>query len=239
MKNLILLFLGGLLIAGCGSDHQNAADTPLPDDGTSRYWQADFKPFYHGVASGDPLSDRVIIWTRVTPEAEGEVHGVWQIALDETMEQLVQSGAFTTGPERDYTVKVDVAGLQPNTRYYYRFEALDASSPVGRTKTAPAGETGQVKFAVVSCSNFEAGYFNAFARIADRDDVDAVLHLGDYIYEYEPGRYGDTTLGRLHLPPKELVGLQDYRTRYSQYRLDPDFQEAHRLHPFITVWDDH
>ncbi len=236
MRNLIFFLFAAAVLSGCEAGNQAAK---LPDDGTSQYWQASLKPFYHGVASGDPLSERVIIWTRVTPETEGEVVVNWQVAVDSTMSQVVQSGTFTTGPARDYTVKVDVAGLEPSRHYYYRFEALGSNSVVGRTKTAPSGGAGQVKFAVVSCSNFEAGYFNAFNRIANRDAIDAVLHLGDYIYEYEPGRYGDISLGRLHLPAKEIVTLEDYRTRYSQYRLDPDFQLVHQRHPFITIWDDH
>ena len=239
LSYFIALFIAATF--SCTSPEAPGSDQPaLPDDGTSKYYQAEQKPFYHGVASGDPLADRVIIWTRVTPETTAEVAVKWEIATDQTMQNKVQSGNATTGPDRDFTVKVDVEGLQPATHYYFQFEALGAKSTVGRTKTAPA-ENGpdSLQFAVVSCSNFEAGYFNAFARIAALPDIDAVLHLGDYIYEYEPGRYGDTTLGRFHLPPAEIVALSDYRTRYSQYRLDPDFQLVHQLHPFITIWDDH
>ncbi len=237
MKN-VLSFLSLIFIFLTGCTPEDAA-SPLPDDGTAAYRNATQKPFYHGVASGDPLADRVIIWTRVTPEAEQSLTGTWAIATDEEMENVVQSGDFTTGPDRDYTVKIDVADLQPATTYFYQFAALDARSPVGRTRTAPLTGGDSLNFAVVSCSNYEAGFFNAFARIAERSDIDAVLHLGDYIYEYAPGGYGDTTLGRLHLPPHEIVTLQDYRTRYSQYRLDPDFQAAHQRHPFISIWDDH
>ncbi len=211
----------------------------LSADGTHQYWQSELKPFYHGVASGDPLADRVIIWTRVTPVEPGETMVKWSLATDEEMENVVQSGEKQTDETRDFTVKVDVTELTPATFYYYRFAVGNAQSPVGRTKTAPASEVDQLKFAIVSCSNFEAGYFNGFARIGEMDDIDAVLHLGDYIYEYEPGRYGDTSLKRFHLPAKEIVALSDYRTRYSQYRLDPDFQRAHQQHPFITIWDDH
>jgi len=241
MKSIIaFLPICLLLLGSCNAPSSEVAgETPLSDDGTSQYWEAAQKPFYHGVASGDPLAERVIIWTRVTPEHVREIPVSWQVATDPRLQNVVQSGETTTGPERDYTVKVDVGGLQPDTRYYYRFTALDAASPVGRTKTAPAGAADSLRLAIVSCSNFEAGYFNAFGRIAALDELDAVLHLGDYIYEYEPGRYGDTTLGRLHLPAKEIVELSDYRTRYSLYRLDPDFQRAHLMHPFITIWDDH
>ena len=235
---LIILFAGSF---SCTTPDKETAEQPaLPDDGTAKYYQAEQKPFYHGVASGDPLADRVIIWTRVTPETLAEVEVQWKVATDQAMQNQIQAGKVTTGPDRDFTVKIDVTGLQPATVYYYQFEALAAKSVTGRTKTAPSGnEVESLQFAIVSCSNFEAGYFNAFAHIAESTDVDAVLHLGDYIYEYEPGRYGDTTLQRFHLPPSEIVALSDYRTRYAQYRLDEDFQKAHQLHPFITIWDDH
>lgn len=197
--------------------------------------------FDHGVASGDPLNDRVIIWTRATPSTEQAITVEWVVATDERMETPVKSGFVQTNQNIDYTVKVDVTGLNPNTTYYYQFKSLRASSVVGRTKTTAKAGDNAVKLAIISCSNFEAGYYNALARIAERTDIDAVVHLGDYIYEYAPGTYGDTTLGpsRTHLPPKEIIELADYRTRYAQYRLDPDFQKAHQSHPFITIWDDH
>ncbi|RMG80821.1 MAG: alkaline phosphatase [Bacteroidetes bacterium] len=226
------LLAAGLLIGGC------RPEIPLPDDGTAKWRDAAKKPFYHGVASGDPLPDRVIIWTRVTPDVQMSVPVSWKVALDPAMREVVQKGRVTTDSTRDYTVKVDVGGLKPHTFYYYQFEALGAQSDVGRTKTAAVAEADTLRFAVVSCSNFEAGYFNAYGRIAEKD-LDAVLHLGDYIYEYGVGGYGDTTLGRLNEPPGELLTLSDYRTRYALYRLDKDLQAAHGRHPFITIWDDH
>ena len=236
MKNPTFLLLAlVLLVLACNKTEQ----VPIFDDGTSNYFDATQAPFYHGVASGDPLTDAVLLWTRVTPEFEGNIEGKWTVATDEAMQNVVQSGTFSTGKEQDYTVKVDVSGLQAGTYYYYQFEALDKKSPMGRTKTAAKEATEQLQFAIVSCSNFEAGYFNAFNRIANLENIDAVLHLGDYIYEYQVGTYGDTTLGRHHLPNKEIIELQDYRTRYAQYRLDKDFQKAHQMHPFITIWDDH
>lgn len=211
---------------------------PYPDDGTSK-WQDDTKkPFYHSVASGDPFSNQVIIWTRVTPEVKGKISVKWNVATNESMNDIVKSGEVMTDSTSDYTVKIDVTGLSPKTFYYYQFEALDAKSDVGRTKTASEEGDSETKFAIVSCSNFEAGYFNAFGRIAEKE-LDAVLHLGDYIYEYGIAGYGDTTLGRWNLPLGEIFSLSDYRTRYSLYRLDKDFQAAHRNHPFITIWDDH
>lgn len=237
MKQLLLLASTLLLFTAC----ERHSQTPIFDDGTSQFWNSDQAPFYHGVASGDPLANAVIIWTRVTPEFSGTIEGTWTVATDPQMENPLQQGAFTTSEKSDYTVKIDVQDLSPGTYYYYQFEAFGKKSPIGRTKTAPAPDalTDEVNFAVVSCSNYEAGFFNAFGRIAEIENLDAVLHLGDYIYEYAVGVYGDTTLGRYHLPNKELIALQDYRTRYSQYRLDPDFQKAHQMQAFITIWDDH
>ena len=200
------------------------------------------RPFYHGIASGDPLEDKVIIWTRVTTDSSS-VTGTWRIATDTGMTNIVDSGAFITDSSRDYTVKIDVDGLNSNTTYYYNFSALGRNSLIGRTKTAPAGtEEDHLRFAVVSCNNYEAGYYNAFARIADRNDLHGVIHLGDYIYEYERGGYGDTTLSktgeRAH-DTVETVELAQYRERYSLYRLDKDLRRAHQQHPFINIWDDH
>ncbi len=210
-------------------------------------YDPDLKPFYHGVASGDPLPDRVIIWSRVTPEAgtSDDIDVTWQVATDSGMAKVVQSGLFTTNAARDYTVKVNVSRLQPYTTYFYRFAALEATSIIGRTRTAPtADEADRLRFAVVSCSNYQAGYFSAYKKVAERADLDAVIHLGDYIYEYSASGsdfYGNAELkaNRSHLPDKEIVSLDDYRTRYSQYRLDPDLRAVHQQHPFITIWDDH
>lgn len=198
------------------------------------------QPFFHGVASGDPLPNAVIIWTRVTPNTqEPSVEVVWEVASDEAFNNIVSTGTLTTGPEKDYTVKIDVnSGLTAGTNYFYRFKALGGLSMVGKTRTAPKTAS-EVRFAVVSCSNYEWGYFNAYARVAEERNIDAVLHLGDYIYEYGPGRYGDTTIGRFNIPPREILSLQDYRDRYAQYRLDPDLRAAHANHPFINIWDDH
>ncbi len=211
------------------------------NDGTEVYFKETNKPFYHGVASGDPLKDRVIIWTRVTPNLQKAVEVKWSISEQSNMSVPIKTGVLQTDSTKDYTVKIDVTGLSPNTKYYYQFEALKGKSAIGRTKTTPANQTNGVQLAIVSCSNYEAGYYNAFARIAEREDLDAVVHLGDYIYEYGPGTYGDKSLGtaRQHLPRKEILTLADYRTRYAQYRLDADFQKVHQMHPFINIWDDH
>lgn len=225
-----------ILLASCA---EQKPMIPLPEDGTAVFYDQNKKPFYHSVASGDPLDNSVILWTRVTPENIGEVSVKWAISTNADLSKPVQSGAITTDDTKDYTVKIDAQGLSPNTTYYYQFEALNGKSPIGRTKTAAKDAQSAVKLAVVSCTNYEAGYYNALARLAEREDLNAVVHLGDYIYEYGPGTYGDTSLNRKHLPAKEIIGLSDYRTRYAQYRLDKDFQKAHQMHPFITIWDDH
>ena len=193
-------------------------------------------PFYHGVASGDPMPNAVIIWTRVTPETDGIVNGTWRMALDTNFTSIVQSGTFTADSTRDYCVKIDVMGLQPNTWYFYEFTALGRNSVRGRTKTAPIGGVDQLRFAFTSCSNYPNGYFNAYDRIRDRNDIDAILHLGDYIYEYAT-KSSDTRKDQL--PSYEILKLADYRQRYSTYRLDPSCRRMHQQYPFISIWDDH
>ncbi|MGB1206252.1 MAG: alkaline phosphatase D family protein [Chitinophagales bacterium] len=200
--------------------------------------EKDLAPFYHGIASGDPLADRVMLWTRVTPEVPNteSIEVQWQIATDTLFEDIVNYGTVYTNGSKDFTVKVDADNLEAYAFYYYRFYALGKYSLIGRTKTAPNTASDNLRFAVVSCSNYEAGYFNAYRNIADQNNVDAVIHLGDYIYEYGNGQYGDT---RLHEPANEIVGLGDYRTRHAHYKLDPDLRFIHQNFPFITTWDDH
>jgi alkaline phosphatase D len=197
--------------------------------------------FEHGVASGDPLHDRVILWTRVTTRRwYDEVNVKWQVARDPKMRRIVADGRTSTDIWRDFTVKVDVDGLEPAHTYYYQFSAQGERSPVGRTRTLARGHVDAARLAVVSCSNLPAGLFNVYALIAQRADLDAVLHLGDYLYEYANATYGNgALLGRVPLPDKEIVTLADYRERHAQYKRDADLQAAHRQHPFICVWDDH
>lgn len=196
--------------------------------------------FRHGVASGDPRADRVILWTRISG-ATGEVPVRWLVAANPAMTRVVARGETRTGPASDFTVKVDVTGLTPATTYYYRFDLGTAPSPVGRTRTLPGAGATRLRLALASCSNYPHGYFNAYARIAERSDLDVVLHLGDYIYDYQQGRYADPDLAaaRQMDPPTEILALDDYRRRYALYRTDPDLQAVHRQHPFICVWDDH
>lgn len=198
--------------------------------------------FLHGVASGDPAHDAVILWTRVTPESQGDVKVSWQVASDAAFSQLVTTGETVTNASRDYTVKVDARGLRAGQHYFYRFKTRDKTSALGQTQTLPEGEVSSVKLAVLSCSNFPAGYFNVYELAAAQDDLAAVVHLGDYIYEYPRGGYASehaAELGREVLPANELLSLSDYRTRYGQYRTDASLQKLHAKVPFITVWDDH
>jgi alkaline phosphatase D len=195
-------------------------------------------PFYHGVASGDPLSDRVILWTRITDENLIDSTLVeWRIATDTLMTNIVLNGSGYAKAENDWTFKTDAIGLQSNTWYYYDFKGLGKYSIRGRTKTAPTANVSQVRMGVVSCSDYENGYFEAYKYLKERNDLDVVLHLGDYIYEYATE---GNTIGREEvLPANEIVTLEDYRLRYSHYRLDQDLMRLHQQYPFITVWDDH
>lgn len=202
--------------------------------------------FRHGVASGDPLPDRVILWTRVTPAADAtpgsgvgpDVMVRWQVATDAEFRDIVASGAVRTGPMRDHTVKVDAAGLAPSRWYFFRFAWGEQRSAIGRTRTAPAIDVqpDRLRFGVVSCSNWQSGHFAAYRQLAERGDVDAVLHLGDYLYEYGPGEYGSF---RRHDPPHEMTTLSDYRRRHAQYKTDPQLQSLHAACPWIITWDDH
>ncbi|MDX6739269.1 alkaline phosphatase D family protein [Actinocorallia sp. A-T 12471] len=206
--------------------------------------------FAHGVASGDPLPDGVILWTRVTPTPEAvpgsgagpQIQVSWQIAEDAAFATVAASGVFATGPERDHTVKVDVRGLRPGADYHYRFTYAGTHSPTGRTRTAPASgaSVDALRFGVASCSNWEAGFFSAYRHLAARDDLFGVIHLGDYIYEYGTGGYSaGGSVVRETAPAHEIVTLADYRIRHASYKTDPDLQAAHARHPWLIVWDDH
>jgi alkaline phosphatase D len=194
--------------------------------------------FSHGVASGDPLSDGVVLWTRVSPSAAAPAQVLvrWLVASDPALKMVVKTGTTRTSAARDHTVKVDVSGLAPATTYYYRFATAEGVSMTGRTRTLPAGAAPRLRMAVVSCSNHAAGYFNAYRRVAERADLDLVLHLGDYLYEYGSNQYGSV---RPTEPPTEMLTLADYRMRHAQYKRDADLQELHRQHPMVAIWDDH
>ena len=198
--------------------------------------------FAHGVASGDPLSDRFIIWTRISSLSH-DTKILWQVATDQAFKTIVKSGAYVTGAMRDFTVKIDVTGLMAGTTYFYRFQSAETYSVIGRAQTLPR-ETQKVVMAVASCSLHPNGYFNAYRAIADLKRVDCVVHLGDYIYEYGAGvdDYGmknGAKLGRIPVPAHEMLSLYDYRARHAQYKADPDLQAAHARAAWICVFDDH
>ncbi len=198
--------------------------------------------FGHGVASGDPLADRVMLWTRVTQSAAGAVDVGWELARDALFASVVASGTTSTNAARDFTVKVDVSGLQPATSYHYRFRFGGELSPAGRTKTLPVGAAGQVRLAVMSCAAYPVGQFHAYADAARRGDIDAAVLLGDYIYESDLSRgleFASRLLGRNWEPDRELITLQDYRARHAFYRGDFDLKAMHAAMPVIAVWDDH
>ncbi|MET0235172.1 MAG: alkaline phosphatase D family protein [Kibdelosporangium sp.] len=213
--------------------------------------------FGYGVASGDPTADAVIIWTRATPPPAGgriaapgsglgqPVCVRWEVARDPGFRHMVRRGTVYTNASSDHTVKIDVTGLQPYARYFYRFSAEGETSPVGRTQTAPdhPHRLHALRFGLVSCSNYTGGYFSAYRALGEREDLDFVLHLGDYLYEYGNGtdRYGPPELigVRDHIPPTEILALTDYRLRHALHKADPDLALAHKQHPWITIFDDH
>ncbi len=199
--------------------------------------------FTHDVASGEPAPNQVMLWTRYVPDAGTSAHLRWQVARDAEFAIVVAEGEVQAAPERDWCVKPVVTGLAPGGWYYYRFvDAAGKSSPVGRTRTLPDGPVDKFTLGVFSCSNLPFGYFNAYAHAAGRADIDVMVHLGDYIYEYPRGTYPSleqAVAGRQIWPETETIALADYRLRYASYRLDPDLQRLHRMFPMIMMWDDH
>ena len=221
----------GSSVVACGSGDDSAPMTPAQ--------------FGYGVASGDPLSDRVILWTYAkVADSNASVPLTWQVVTDSNFVNIVSSGSVQALPANGFTAKVDATGLSAGAAYFYRFrDAAGTTSTVGATRTLPAASVASVKFAVFSCSLYSEGYFNAYADAAKSDALYA-LHLGDYIYEYgsDTAKYGNkdaVALGRVATPANDIVSLADYRQRHAQYRLDADLQALHAKMPWITVWDDH
>lgn len=239
-RRFLQLGLGGMTLAVTGRVLAPpwASAEPLPG------------PFGHGVASGDPLPGGAVIWTRVTPDptaTPGSGLGAptpvtWEVATDEAFAAIVASGDVVTSPASDHTVKVDVSGLDTSGDHWYRFRALGSTSIVGQFRTAPAPDSANtgLRIGVVSCSNWEGGYYSAYRHLAARDDLDLVVHLGDYVYEYEAGRYGPgADFGRVHDPDVEMVTLEHYRRRHALYKTDPDLRALHQRYAFVTTIDDH
>lgn len=229
-----LLFLL-LLPLACLAQRELAHVDSLPPN---MYLDTTHGPFYFGVTSGDPLPDRVIIWTRITPDADSASMVVqWQMAADKTFQQIVQSGSYTAARDRDWTVKIDVADLQPGQTYYYRFQAPDGTySPVGRTKTSPLGPVEHLRIAGMSCSSIFSGYFNAYRRLGERDDIDLIMHMGDYIYDSVDGDEKNRVPAPFPVNPKTLT---EYRNRHKYYLTDPDLRLARQNHPWLVIWDNH
>ena len=203
---------------------------------------AGLRGFTHGVASGEPASDSMLLWTRYVPADGRPVHVAVEVADTADFARVVATGVAITGPWRDWTTKITVSGLQPGKSYVYRFVAPDgARSSVGRTRTLPEGNQARsFRAAIFSCSNMPFGFFNAYAHAAARDDLDLAIHLGDYFYEYKAGGYPSIKdQVRPTEPANELVHLADYRLRYASYRADPDLQALHARVPWIVQWDDH
>jgi alkaline phosphatase D len=197
--------------------------------------------FTHNVASGEPGPTSMLLWTRYRPAEGGPARVSVEISETPDFARVVGGGQMVTGPWRDYTVKITVDGLRPGTTHYYRFIGPDGSkSPIGRTKTLPVGNVKSFNIAVFSCSNLGFGEFNAYGHAAARGDIDLVLHMGDYIYEYGRGGYdvGAEFSKRIY-PESEIYSLADYRLRYASYRADPQLQAMHAAFPVIPNTDDH
>ena len=198
--------------------------------------------FAHGVASGDPTQDSIVLWTRVSPDQAGPAPVRWVLARNQELTQVVKTGVIETDAARDYTVKVDVTGLRSGAPYFYGFLCGDQVSPVGKTQTLSQARLAKLTLAVASCASFPHGFFNAYEAIARDDAVDVVVHLGDYIYEYGVSGYGGESairLGRIPNPQIECVALADYRLRHAQAKAEPELQAAHARCPWIVAWDDH
>jgi alkaline phosphatase D len=197
--------------------------------------------FTHGVASGEPGPESVLLWTRYVDTQNVRLRV--EIAEDTGFRPPAGGGEVMAEAERDHTARITLAGLEPGRWYYYRFIAPDGTlSPVGRTRTLPVGAVSRFGIGLFSCSNLPFGWFNAYAHACERSDLDLIVHVGDYLYEYPVGSYPDAASalpGRLIQPSHEIVNLADYRLRYAAYRADPDLQRLHQSYPTITQWDDH
>jgi alkaline phosphatase D len=233
-------------VSGCSTSSGSRSTTTVAGETTTTQPPPELSgdPFSLGVASGDPLPDGVMLWTRLAPDPlapdglgrmpDQPVEVAWEVARDEAFTDVVSTGVATAAPEQAHAVHVDVDGLEPATDYHYRFRVGEHTSPGGRTRTLPDGSPDRFALAVVNCQWFETGTYAAYRHLVD-EDIDLVLHLGDYIYEAPGAGEGD----RATLPTKFLETLTDYRLRYASYKVDPDLQAAHSRFPFMLTWDDH
>jgi alkaline phosphatase D len=234
--------LGGGLTGGGLLGRAGAQTVPAPEGASLA-----LAPFTLGVSSGDPLPDSVVLWTRLAPDPvhEGGMPSVpipvqWEVSTDERFTSLTQRGTVLATPEWGHSVHAEVRGLEPHRWYWYRFRVSGDISPVGRTRTAAAPQTGgqRLRMAFASCQMYEHGYFTAYRHLAE-EDLDLVVHLGDYIYEHGPNEYQVASGNvRLHDGP-EVDGLESYRNRHALYKTDPELQIAHGRFPWIVTWDDH
>ncbi|MEM6535892.1 MAG: alkaline phosphatase D family protein [Pseudomonadota bacterium] len=244
-----LLGAGGSLLGLAACNQAPTGDKPAIVTRDDRPAYEGEVSFEHGVASGDPLPSAVIVWTRVTPGPDSpqtDIPVTYRIYAEAGLETLIASGLALAKPGADFTVKIDAKGLSADTEYYFQFVAKTAggevASPVGRTKTTAASGDAPVRFAVISCANYPFGQFHVYREISQDRALDAVIHLGDYIYEYGLDGYGGDVgqqIERNHEPPLETVTLDDYRTRHAQYKTDSDLQAAHAAAPWLCTWDDH
>ena len=222
------LLLSLLILTALGTQAQITLPANMFGDSTHA-------PYLWGVASGDPVSDGIVLWTKV--DGSGTQSGSWELASDDSFNTIVQSGNYSTDDSKDQTVLIEVSGLDPGQFYWYRFLDGNSNSSVeGRTKTAPAAGQQNVRFAVASCSSVYSAFFNAYARIGERDDIDCVIHLGDYIYDFVD------TDEQVRVPdpfPTEPTNLSEWRDRHEYYLLDPDLRLARQMHPWIVIWDNH
>src|SRR5262245_30052755 len=200
-------------------------------------------PFTLGVASGDPSQNGIVLWTRLAPDPLAVGGGLpaepyevrYEVAKDEDFQKIIRRGSTVALPDEAHSVRVELDNLGPRHEYFYRFKAGNDVSPVGHTRTTPPGNSmvWSVTFAFVSCQNFAEGYFTPYADVAAAPDIEAVIHLGDYIYE------GSANEIRTHQPRREIRTLDDYRIRHGQYKTDRHLQAAHAAHPWLVTWDDH
>ena len=215
---------------------QSKSQTSLPEN---IYGDTAFAPFYWSVASGDPTPDGVVIWTKVAAIPEPVIQTqAWEVATDENFSSVVANGTVDALASNDLTVRIEVDGLEPNTYYYYRFTDSESgqTSQTGRTKTAPIGDVDEMTLAVASCSSIYSGFFNGYRNIGNNDEIDLMVHLGDYIYDFVDSEE------QIRVPdpfPENPENLQEWRDRHAYYLLDPDLRLARQMHPWVVIWDNH